>query len=183
MKASNLEVWVNDKGPFLGSLQIDTEVIDVTSSRDSYKPDPKWEYVDKAGHWHAFTSDGKHPTMERYEKPVPCDGSCGGVCGGEGYSETRYRCRACGKRVKPNFVVDKPAFTPQRIPGRSDWRVNVAGRFEAMPAVRHPDQVTVRVTQDGRTFFGLAALGDFSYCSDGTSEIAFVGTTELGQRS
>lgn len=177
--SSALEIWVNDQGPFHGSLSIDTDMIDVTSDRDSYKPDPEWEYVDKAGHWHAFTSDGKHPTLERYEKPVPCDGSCGGVCGGEGTTETRYRCRACGKRVKPYFVVDVPAFTPQRIPGRTSWCVNVTAADAVADGMV---DVSVRIVAADRMWFGLARR-DLTASDGMTWTYGFHGYTELGERA
>lgn len=68
---------------------------------DSDVPDPAWAFTDAAGHFHAYDSDGKLPTLTRVLNHVDCDGSCGGVCDGAGYSRTEYQCPLCDEYVVP----------------------------------------------------------------------------------
>lgn len=180
---ARLEIFINEKGPYRGTLRVETDRIDVTMAGNSYKPDPEWTHVDKAGHFHAFAGDRSLPTLERYEKHLNCDGSCGGVCEGEGWTETRYRCRACGKRVKPGYVVDVPGGTPRTIPGRTSWGVTVE-------TVEPPPTGTVSVRCGsaglaGRDWFGLAE-GRVSQITSSSSGQTYTydlsGVTELGRR-
>lgn len=174
---ANLEIFINERGPYLGTLNIETEQIDITMYRDTYKLDPKWTFVDKAGHFHAVTGDGKLPTLERYEKHIGCDGTCGGTCDGT-LTETRHRCRACGKRVKPGHVIDQAGGAARSMPGLTTWTVRID----------HPEtlgiteaDVSVRAVAGKRTLFGLARrhmtardASSFTY--------EFHGVTELGRR-
>ena len=80
-------------------------------SETATKPDPAWEHTDSNGHFHAWAQDGKTPTLERYSVHVECDGSCGGICEGEGYDETHWKCAICGEEVEPRFVPDVEART------------------------------------------------------------------------
>lgn len=181
---ANLEIFVNERGPYLGTLNIETEQIDVTMGRDTYKLDPQWTFVDKAGHFHAVAGDGKLPTVEAYEKQVPCDGSCFPWCGGEGYSETRYRCRACAKRVKPGFVVDVPGGQRRTMPGRTSWLVDIQALHEEPPS----GTVSIRCGSTGlagRDWFGLAAgrtVGSVHAAGDVRYSWQAYGVTELGRR-
>lgn len=80
-------------------------------------PDPGWEVVDGHGHVHRWALTGRDeyhrpealPTLIASSRHVPCDGSCGGVCGGEGYDVTVWHCRVCGEEVRPGFVPDHQA--------------------------------------------------------------------------
>lgn len=173
---SNLEIFVNEKGPRAGSLSIETELIDTTMAGPSYKPDPEWTFVDKAGHFHAFTHDGFLPTLERYEKHLNCDGSCAGVCSDEGYTETRYRCRICRKRVKPAYVVKVPGGLPQSMPGLTAWTVTVSGRTQWNV------DVSIRAVAGGNTWFGFATPRMVSGGPDGFT-YDFIGIGELGKRA
>jgi hypothetical protein len=184
VKAGNLEVYVNAAGPFPGSLTVETETIDITSGLTTYKPDPKWEHVDKAGHWHAFTSDGKHPTLEDYVKLLPCPGGCGDP-GCEGTRETRYRCRICGKRIKPGFVVDSYPGETRSMPGRTSWSATVEQAADLPIPTRSGELLTVRAVGDGFTYFGLATIGpsEVMSSSDGVwMSATFYGIGELGRR-
>ena len=182
MKASNLEIFINERGPYLGRLTVETDRIDVTSLYDSHKPDRAWTFVDPAGHFHAYAADEKLPTLEPYAVHISCDGACGGYC--EGYTERHHRCRACGAEVKPGYVVDVPACTPHSIPGRTSWAVAVAAREEP-PA----GMVSIRCASTGlagRDWFGFAEgringvmsgpVGQFTYTYQA------YGVTELGRR-
>lgn len=68
---------------------------------DSDVPDPAWVFTDGAGHFHAYDSDGRLPTLGRVLTHIDCDGSCGGVCDGDGYSRTEYQCPLCYEYVVP----------------------------------------------------------------------------------
>jgi hypothetical protein len=181
--SATLSVFVNAAGPFPGALSIDQEWIDVSMASPPKKPDPKWEYLDKAGHWHAFTRDGKLPTLKEYRKQIPCDGSCGGVCEGEGYGETRWRCRACEKRVRPSFVDDYAGMNTA-IPGMTSWTVKVRAADPVLAKFDSSTTVSVRVVGEDRTYFGLARYGDFSMAGDDlTFAFDLHGITELGERA
>lgn len=171
---NSLEIFINERGPHLGTLNIETEAIDVTMGRDTYKLDPQWTFVDKAGHFHAVAEDGKLPTLEQYEKHLNCDGSCAGACSDEGYTETRHRCRACRKRVKPAYVVDVPGGMKRVMPGLTSWVATVRTRT-AWTA-----DVSIRATARGRTMFGLASPRMVQADAD-CFTFDFIGITELGR--
>lgn len=175
-----MDIWLNNAGPFRGQVTVETEAIDITSGLTSYKPDPSWTFVDKAGHWHAFTADGKHPTMERYVKMLPCPGGCNDP-GCEGSPEERYRCVLCGKRIRPGRVVASYAGERRSMPGLTNWSVRVFGaqRDGSLPA---DDKVVVRFVDEKQTRFGLAAPSDFINGSDGW-ELHLFGLGELGVRA
>jgi len=171
--APQLQVFVNEQGPFPGVLNIETERIDITSGTDTHKPDPKWTHVDRAGHFHAF-ADGKLPTLQPYEKHHACPDPCC-ACNGEGWSETRYRCRLCGKRVRPGYVVDVPGGTPRTMPGLTTWTVTVTSQAQ------WDADVSLRVVAGTDEFFGFAAPRLASFDPDGFT-YSFDGITELGRR-
>jgi hypothetical protein len=173
---ARLEIFINERGPYLGELSIDIERIDITSGRDSYKPDPAWNTVCKAGHFHAFTRDGKLPTLQAYEKQMPCNGMCSPSCGGEGWSETRYRCRACGKRVKPGYVIDVPGGQTRTIPGLTTWRVTVR------TMTQWNADVSVRAVMPKKELFGIATPRMVQGGSDGFTW-DLIGISELGERA
>lgn len=91
-------------------------------------PDPKWTFTDSHGHEHRWASterednvrDAALPTLTKSWVDVPCDGSCGGVCGGEGYSEIVWHCTACGDPVEPGYIPDYLART-SGIPVRKGY--------------------------------------------------------------
>lgn len=171
---ATLEIFINERGPYLGTLNIETEQIDVTMGRNTYKLDPKWTHV---------TGDGKLPTLEAYEKHRNCDGSCAGVCSDEGWTETRYRCRACRKRVKPGYVIDQVGGVRRTMPGLTSW-------FLAVEANEKPPvgRVSIRCTSTGlagRDWFGIAdgrVAGSVSAGSDIRWTWQAYGVTELGRR-
>jgi hypothetical protein len=179
---ATLEIFINERGPYLGTLNIETEQIDITMGRDTYKLDPKWTFVDKAGHFHAVTGAGNLPTLERYEKHIGCDGTCGGTCDGT-LTETRYRCRACGKRVKPGFVVDVPGGQRRTMPGLTSWLLDVQAHEEPPSG-----KVSIRCTSTGlggRDWFGIAeGRTAGSIHADGVARYSWqaYGVTELGRR-
>ena len=85
--------------------------VEYIRSETAVKPDPAWEHADSNSHFHAFAEDGKTPTLATYSVHIDCDGSCGGVCGGEGYDDLRWKCAICGEAVEPRFIPDEDAWT------------------------------------------------------------------------
>lgn len=91
---------VNGIGLFALSLTASTDA----EFFDAQMPDPTWTFTDGAGHFHAYDSAGKLPTLGRVVTHLDCDGTCGGVCDGEGYSKIEYQCPLCDEYVKPRTV-------------------------------------------------------------------------------
>lgn len=160
------------------------EAVEYIRSETAVKPDPAWEHTDSNGHFHAFAEDGKTPTLTEYSVHVECDGSCGGVCGGEGYDQTHWKCAVCGEEAEPRFIPDWEARTTG-IPvvtsrsaavtvhgagmlPRIGQRDNGDGTFTLESGA--PPRVTVRVrTEEGELVgLGYASLS-FTYRS-GRSE-------------
>lgn len=177
MKASNLEIFVDEHGPYSGDLQIEYEAIDISTLLPSYKPDPKWTYVDKAGHFHAITKDGKYPTLESYTKHRRCPGGCGDF-GCEGTYETRYRCRVCAKRVRPGSIEEGFQGMVRKAPGRMDWTVEVHAQWPPDTA----GEAVARVVSGDRTWFGVVRYGRASSGPDGVQYVLH-GISELGERA
>lgn len=173
---SGVEVYVNERGPFRGVVNIETERIDITVGSPTYGPDPAWTHVDKAGHFHAYGRDNALPTLEKYEKHIGCDGQCGGGCGDEGYTETRYRCRLCRKRVKPGRAMKTYGGEQKSMLGRTSWWVTVQSRTQ------WNTDVSVRVVAGKRTAFGLATPRMSSASPDGFT-FDFIGISELAERT
>jgi hypothetical protein len=173
-----------DNGPAMpGTFGISREMLDVSSATDNWLPDPTWECVDVNGHWHAFTADGKLPTLGEHARHVDCDGlhlfgePDDEYC--EGYTVVDYRCRICLDLVEPRRVPDGTAGQRHFVPGRTSWWVEVVT----------PQQIegehTVRVVGTGRVLFGVAvarmvvAEGDHAGVRVTTR---FDGIGELGER-
>jgi hypothetical protein len=174
---AKLELFINERGPYLGELNVETERIDITSGLTTYKPDPQWTHVDKAGHFHAIAEGGKFPTLEAYTKTSPCPGGCGDP-GCEGTTEVRYRCRICRKRVKPGRVLDQAGGERRTMPGLTTWTVRIDHR-EALGD--DAADVSIRAVAGERTLFGVARRHMTARNSDGYT-YEFHGVTELGRR-
>lgn len=143
------------------------EAVDWIRSENAVMPDPAWEHTDSNGHFHAFAEGGKTPTLREHSVHVDCDGSCGGVCEGEGYDEPRWKCVICGEEVKPAFIPDLAARTTG-IPVVTSRSATVTVRGEgSLPAIGQqdngdetftlgtgPNQVSVRVRAQGGEMIG-----------------------------
>lgn len=143
-------------------LTIEREVIVVNSL--SPKSDPKWTYVDRLGHFHAYSDredDGyrRYPTLKATTIEEPCDGSCGGICGGEGYTRTEYSCLICAEVIKPSLIPGPHTAT---VPGRYDWSAEVRG---GVPPTAF-DRVSFRLASPtGDTWFGVGVVTDLTLSS------------------
>lgn len=154
------EIIINDGDtPWPCEVTVEQERINVSSER-AVKPDAKWTHTDGNGHFHAFATNGELPTLNRETVPAPCDGSCGGVCNGEGYTVDRYTCLLCGEEVEPRYVPDMAARSPDAsILGRKSAVVIVTS---TVPIGSLNDRVTVRIRTgeplDTAELFGVARI-------------------------
>jgi hypothetical protein len=133
---------------------------DVEMVRSEYasKPDPKWTFTDERGHFHAFAQGGELPTLSRENVPVPCDGSCGGIC--EGYVAHRYTCLICGQEIEPHWIPDSIARTVG-IPIERRKTATVVVYADRIIA-RTSDKVSIRVVADGLELIGIGAIDGLS---------------------
>jgi hypothetical protein len=146
-----MTVSVNSGPPMPCTVRLEQDWIDV-SSGIATKPDPTWQMVDVAGHYHAWAKDGGLPTLKASDIAMPCDGSCNGACGGEGYTHIEYRCRICDQVIQPCSVPDEAARN-RKIPGRSNHIIMVDGLTDQVPP-EVSGQVSVKVADGQRTMFG-----------------------------
>lgn len=145
------------------------------------KPDPAWTFVDSNRHFHARSGDS-WPRLRSKEVKVPCDGSCGGVCEGQGYGRTEWSCRICGEVIEPGLI---PGPHDIFVPGPKSWRVEVEGFAAGVPAfdVR---EVSIRFDADGPQeggFFGVASVSGSEFTSSGSGlwlKADYHGISELG---
>jgi len=130
-------VSINGADPVPGEVSVETEMIDVSTMTAS-RPDMRWEYVDAAGHFHAYDNDGNLPTLVRR------DDNPRSVA--EEYYDDEYvpwhlECDLCGEEIQPQRLADDPHRT---IPGRTTFTVTVQakvpqGRFSVVATT--PDRV------------------------------------------
>lgn len=175
---------INSALTMSGKLHITQDRIDISTAGP--KADSNWTAVDSAGHFHAM-SGKEYPTLRSREIPVPCDGSCGGVCEGEGTSRTEWSCRICREMVKPKRIPGPHYAT---MGGRMDWRVELEGFSIGDFMLGHGD-ASVRFDASGpepRTFFGVALQTDCEVASalGGGNQpyvrMTLAGNGELGDR-
>jgi len=173
-------VWINERVSLPATLRIEQERIDVSTAGP--KADRAWSAVDAAGHFHAM-SGKDFPTLATESVHKACDGSCGGICRGEGYDTVRYRCRLCAEEVKPGMIPG-PHF--DWMPGMQSWEVQAEGR--ATEAASALDDVSVRFeaeTPRRATFFGIAHPYNHEVRGgmDGMfMSVRLVGVGQLGER-
>jgi hypothetical protein len=171
------QVRIDNGPPLDADLVIDRQVI-VVESLGSI-PDRAWIHVDAAGHFHAWAADETLPTLTEHHEQQPCDGSCGGVCEGEGYTVTTWTCRICTEPVEPGTI---PGPHTRHMPRLTDWRVEVRRQRGVPPPTVLGHEVSIRATVDRTEHFGVAILTDTQYDSDlGWTAIAY-GNGPLGQR-
>lgn len=136
--------------------------------------DEGWSFSDAAGHFHAYnTEQVPFPTLDSESVAMPCDGSCGGVCEGEGYDVTKYSCRICDEEIEPGLIHGEYSIS---IPGRSSWEAKVRTRDQLPTA----GLVSVRLVADDVELFGIARVVGVTVSSDGmTADL--VDASELGR--
>jgi len=172
------EIIINNGQPMPGQLNVEYEIIDVTSSTAT-KPAMSWTLIDDQGHFHAYDDQGELPTLIRRVRHVDCDGAHDfldedGEC--EGYDIVEYFCAICDQQIEPERVPD----TGQKsIPGRMMWEARVR------PEEQITGKVTVRIVTDAGTQFGVAVARTVSIEQDAfglriNTELDGIGP--LGQR-
>jgi hypothetical protein len=112
------------------------------------RPDPSWQHIDSSGHFHAFTADGRLPTLERRSAhPADPDDD------GDGYEHvpTWHACVICGDEVAPRMLPDSEFLPPVRVgPTRYE--------LEAMGPARLFDLVGQRATFTTHGRFGIGMV-------------------------
>lgn len=97
-------------------LTIDREVIEVTSI--SSQPDPKWRFIDAAGHRHRYnTSKNPYPTLRDITETYWCPD-----CRDEHTDLIRRECIWCKEVIVPGEKPPSPF--PEYIPGPTTYRLN-----------------------------------------------------------
>ena len=139
------------------SVDVETESIDITSISDM-KPDPKWEFTDAAGHYHAYTDKGETPTLEQVGEDYWCQ-DCN-----DHHTDYTTQCTLCGEEVNPRRIETGGTFK-KSMPGRTTWTMRVLSE----EFMRVGDRVSVHLTEEGRESFGVMHVGG--------------GRTEFGARS
>jgi hypothetical protein len=119
MTKLNFQVRPDGQGPFNCLLEITQEYVDVTTIGGVHVPNLAWEFVDEAGHYHAFGKDESLPTVDRHVVRHECsDPECDGV------DEIRTVCKLCAEPITPAYNVDSGQ---KAIPGRSFWEASILG--------------------------------------------------------
>lgn len=168
-------VCINNGEPRVGSFQL-KRPMDVEAS-NLPRPNPRWEMVDSNGHYHAYSTEPpEYPTLDTRPEHVECDGSCGGVCEGEGYSVTKYLCRICHEEIKPG-LLQGPHFI--QIEGLWEWELAVDGYT---PTGSFDETVSVCIDQGNVRRWGVALVTGIQV-SDGECRVELVGAGPLGRRS
>jgi hypothetical protein len=161
MMQTDVTVSINGAEPVPAMFSMDTAVIDVSSFTAS-KPDMTWEFIDAAGHFHAYDHEGKLPTIVHREEYIEVeredaeftvqgdDADDDSVWDDDdyrdGYSITHIECALCGAAVTPQRV---PADPHRMIPGRTDYRLTL---HSPIPEGRF----SVLVTIHDKAWFGFA---------------------------
>jgi hypothetical protein len=125
------QVRPDGQGPFSCALEVTQQYVDVSSFSGERHPNLAWEFVDEAGHYHAFAKDETLPTLDRHVTHRTCgeldhlhtDLDEVDECGG--YDEIRTVCKLCAEPVEPAYVTEAPRA--KAIPGRSFWEATIYG--------------------------------------------------------
>lgn len=160
-------------GPAVGAdMFTETDLFDVTT-RGKTVPDMEWEYVDKRGHYHAWTDAKSLPTLDARSEHVECDvGHSDNEYECEGYDVTVYSCRICSEIVEPktHFI---PSTSREFARGRTSWTVRTGPTD-----VRQGQTVSVVLRAGPQLSFGVGVV-----IGSGPGGVEIVGVGELGHRS
>lgn len=146
-------VWIDgtDIAAAAAQLQIRRDIQQIPTALP--RPDPSWTFTDAAGHFHAYSEDKTYPTLLERSEHRDCDGSCGGVCEGDGYTVVIRECRICREVIQPGLLHGEHHVT---VEGPMDWEIAVETAL-----VQH-GEVSVRFRQGESKYeyFGVASIGD-----------------------
>lgn len=162
---------VNGGEPVQSRLVIEDEHIDITTE---FEPDPTWEYVDPAGHYHArSTGDPAFPTLKTLREHVDCDRPAHEDC--EGYTRTTYQCLVCEALVEPRH---RRTEGRRFMRGMQSWSVEVCQHVEGSERV----SVVVNTPQGKRFGFAIPAGFQAESGPDGIEvRTHLVGASPLGE--
>lgn len=159
---------------FVEDWQLHGPRIEYLPSLEASMPDPGWVHVDSHGHEHRWARGDRNwsrpdalPTLIQSYEHKECDGSCGGVCGGEGYDVSVWHCRVCGDQVEPGLQPDYVART-RGIPietGPRTAELQVVGPPVESFNDRTSHQVVMRVGD--AEFRGTGSFSQVRWSSDG----------------
>jgi len=144
------------------------------------RADPDWSYVDEAGHFHAAhkvkQDSVTYPTLKSESIAMPCNGSCGGVCEGEGYTSIKRTCQICREEIVPAVIRGDYQFS---IPRRTNWTAKVTGLSSgALNGLQ-----SLRLVCEGTEFFGVVSVaGLTTSVFDNRLSLDLHGVSELGRR-
>lgn len=162
-------VRIDDQQEWPCEIEIRND-IEYVRSDVAVKPDPEWEFVDDTGHFHAFAEGGKLPTLQSERVAMPCDGSCGGVCEGEGYTVLRWTCRICGQEVEPGYAPDEKA-RGMGVPIVTSKKAQVKV-VSTKPIGERRREVSLRVRVGDEELFGVGLIGGVN-ASGGPTGVRF----------
>jgi hypothetical protein len=160
---TEVTVSINGAEPVPAMFSMDTAVIDVSGLTAS-KPDMSWEFIDAAGHFHAYDHEGNLPTIVHREERIEVERGpepdltqqlwdedaddfwTDDDDERDGYSITHIECGICGEAVTPQRITSDPR---RMIPGRTDYRLTL---HSPIPEGRF----SVLVTIHDKAWFGFA---------------------------
>lgn len=167
-------VSVDGGAPVHGTLTITRKYERIVASGP--RPDPRWEFIDVSGHYHAYDMGTArrtpYPTLDQAERQHTCNGLCNDPYGCDGWTEDYYTCIVCGEGIKPG-TVEGPHRT--NVYEGEDWEIEVDAPISSS------DQVSVHVTSTGTEWFGFAVVSWLLTSNTGGRSI-LTGTTPLGVR-
>ena len=120
-------------------------------SEGAVKPNPSW-HITHGDHEHRW-DDRSVTAATRSTKHIPCDGSCGGVCQGEGYDVPVWLCETTGEELDPGTVPDPG---PHRFLRGETWRLPLVALPELPNEIAGAARIEFRA--DGKAH--IVTLGD-----------------------
>jgi hypothetical protein len=156
-------VRINNADPRPCTLRCETDFIDVSTFTNVVR-DPKWSFVDAAGHFHAWDVDGKTPTLVVRQVQMPCDTECDHpnlrvddedydsdeLVDCDGWVKTEQRCGLCNELVQRGWR--DLGCGRRAVPGRSMWTVEAR---VADPYSFDHGRVSLVVDAGAGTYFGF----------------------------
>lgn len=162
------ETWIDgQKTEGQCKLTLHQEYIDIGPSHSS-EPDPSWQFTDAAGHFHAFDSKGKTPTLSEHRETYWCS-DCR-----DDHEDITLHCSVCNEGVEPRY--ERVRTSNQTIPGERHWELIVP--VEVLP-IRKEVSVRVRTTGD-LDMFGVMTSQSIRTISTAGNEVATAETVLTG---
>lgn len=178
VKIETVDVHINDKSLISADSEprISEERLDVTTR---YERDPDWIHQDSNGHMHAYSADGKLPTLKAEYVHEDCaDPEHGDDC--DGWDRTVQRCLICAELVKPGTRETKGR---RYMPGLKSWEWHFRALARDGWRPGRNGLVSIWSVREGKVVhFGVGEMVINKMDSNGFMEGFVRGTAELGQR-